>query len=61
MAGQESLDAFAASGPHRQIIARLRPRMDTSRFEFFPLPGEQLPWTWEQMKAPLLRAPRTRR
>jgi heme-degrading monooxygenase HmoA len=58
---QESLDAFAASDPHRQIVARLRPRMDTPRFEFFPLAGEQLPMTWEQMKAPLLRAPHTLR
>jgi heme-degrading monooxygenase HmoA len=58
---QESLDAFAASEPHRQVIARLRPRMGTSRFEFFPLAGGQLPMTWEQMKAPLLRAPHTLR
>jgi heme-degrading monooxygenase HmoA len=58
---QESLDAFAASDPHRQITARLRPQMDAPRFEFFPLAGEQLPMTWEQMKAPLLRAPHTLR
>jgi hypothetical protein len=52
---QEDLDSFAASDPHRRIIARLRPLMGETRFEFFPLPGEKLPMTWEQMKAPLLR------
>jgi hypothetical protein len=52
---KEDLDTFAASDPHRQLIARLRPLMGESRFEFFPLPGESLPLTWDQMKAPLLR------
>jgi hypothetical protein len=52
---REDLDAFAASDPHRRIIARLRPLMAETRFEFFPLPGADLPLTWEQMKAPLLR------
>ena len=53
--GREELDSFAASDPHRRIIARLRPLMGETRFEFFPLPGKELPMTWEQMKAPLLR------
>ena len=52
---RESLDAFAASDPHRRIIRRLHPFMGETRFEFFSLPGENLPMTWEQMKAPLLR------
>jgi quinol monooxygenase YgiN len=52
---REDLDAFAASDPHRRIIARLRPLMAETRFEFFPLAGEKLPMTWDQMKAPLLR------
>lgn len=51
---QQDLDAFATSDPHRQIITRLHPLMGQSRFEFFPVPGAQLPLTWEQMKAPLL-------
>jgi hypothetical protein len=50
---REDLDSFAASDPHRQIIRRLGPLMSETRFEFFPLPGEKLPMTWEQMKAPL--------
>jgi hypothetical protein len=50
---REDLDAFAGSDPHRQIIQRLRPRMDPTRFEFFPVTGDRLPMTWEQMKAPL--------
>jgi hypothetical protein len=48
-----SLEAFARSDPHRQIIQRLRPVMGDSRFEFFPVSGSQLPMTWEQMKAPI--------
>jgi heme-degrading monooxygenase HmoA len=52
---REDLDSFAASDPHRRIITRLRPLMGETRFEFFPLPGKDLPMTWEQMKAPLLR------
>jgi hypothetical protein len=50
---RQDLDAFAASDPHRRIIARLRPLMHETRFEFFPLAGADLPMTWEQMKAPV--------
>ena len=48
-----SLDAFASSDPHRAIIRRLRPMMGPTRFEFFSVPGSDLPMTWDQMKAPL--------
>ena len=48
------LDAFAAANPHEAIITRLRPLLGETRFEFFPLPGKDLPMTWQQMKAPLL-------
>lgn len=50
---QASLDAFASSDPHRAIIRRLRPRMGPTRFEFFQIPGSDLPMTWDQMKAPV--------
>jgi heme-degrading monooxygenase HmoA len=50
---QASLDRFAASDPHRNIIARLRPRMLPTKFEFFPLSGSDLPLTWEQITARL--------
>ena len=50
---QASLDAFAASDPHRAIIARLRPLMGQTRFEFFQVTGSDLPMTWDQMKAPV--------
>jgi quinol monooxygenase YgiN len=46
-----SLDAFAASDPHRAIIRRLQPLMGQTRFEFFQLPGSELPLTWDQMKS----------
>jgi heme-degrading monooxygenase HmoA len=48
--GQASLDAFASSEPHRAITRRLRLLMGPTRFEFFPLPGSELPMTWDQMK-----------
>jgi quinol monooxygenase YgiN len=48
-----SLDAFASSDPHRAIIRRLRPLMGPTRFEFFQIPGSDLPLTWDQMKAPV--------
>ncbi|HLK74972.1 MAG TPA: hypothetical protein VKU77_15140 [Streptosporangiaceae bacterium] len=51
--GQASLDAFAASDPHRAITRRLRPLMGPTRFEFFEVPGSALPMTWDQMKAPV--------
>jgi quinol monooxygenase YgiN len=50
---QASLDAFASSDPHRAIIGRLRPLMGPTRFEFFQIPGSDLPLTWDQMKAPV--------
>src|SRR6516164_9266862 len=50
---QASLDAFAASDPHRAIIRRLRPLMGQTRFEFFQIPGSDLPLTWDQMKSPV--------
>lgn len=50
---QASLDRFAASDPHRSIIARLRPRMKPTKFEFFPVSGTDLPLTWEQITARL--------
>jgi hypothetical protein len=50
---RENLDAFAGSDPHRRIIQRLQPLMGQTRFEFFPLGGEMLPMTREQMKAPV--------
>jgi len=48
---QDSLDAFAASDPHRAITRRLQPLMGQTRFEFFQLPGSDLPLTWDQMKS----------
>ena len=52
-ADQASLDRFAESEPHRSIIARLRPRMNPTKFEFFPISGTDLPLTWEQITARL--------
>jgi quinol monooxygenase YgiN len=57
---QPSLDAFAASDPHRAIIRRLRPLMGQTRFEFFQISGSDLPMTWDQMKEPV-RSPASTR
>ena len=54
---QGSLDAFASSSPHRAITHRLQPLMGQTRFEFFPVQGADLPWTRDQMKAPVLNTP----
>jgi heme-degrading monooxygenase HmoA len=54
---RDDLDVFARSEPHHAIINRLRPHMGQSRFEFLSLPGERLPMTWQQMKAPLNQPP----
>jgi heme-degrading monooxygenase HmoA len=54
---QASLDAFAASDPHRAITRRLQPLMAQTRFEFFPVLGSDLPMTWDQMKAPVRTQP----
>jgi hypothetical protein len=48
-----SLDSFASAEPHHSIIERLRPRMMQSRFEFFSLPGENVPTDWDEMTARL--------
>jgi hypothetical protein len=46
-----SLNAFAASEPHKQIIGRLRRRMGPTRFDFVSVSGATLPMTRDQMKA----------
>lgn len=50
---REDLDAFARSDPHQRIIARLRPLMGPTRFEFFSVVGDAIPMTWEERKARL--------
>ena len=50
---QASIDTFATTEPHQRITGALRPRMGKTRFEFFPIAGNALPMTWEQMKAPV--------
>ena len=46
-----SLDAFARSDPHRQIIARLRPLMGETRFSTSTMTGSTIPSTWPERKA----------
>ena len=50
---QHSLDAFAASPPHRQIIARLRPLMGQTRFATSTMTGPAIPRAWPARKAPV--------
>jgi quinol monooxygenase YgiN len=50
---RKSLDAFAKADPHRQIIERLRPKMEQSRFEFLQLTGAAIPTTWDQRMDPV--------
>lgn len=50
---QDSLDAFARSDPHLQIVRRLRPRMGESRFSTATIDGERIPTTWAEMGEPV--------
>jgi len=47
----EHLEAFAASDPHRRIIARLAPLMGETRFSTSTMTGSGIPPTWTQRKA----------
>jgi hypothetical protein len=48
---EASLDAFATSAPHRQIIARLGPLMGETGFSTSTMTGSDIPSTWAQRKA----------
>jgi hypothetical protein len=48
---QASLDTFAASEPHRNIIQHLGPRMGESRFNVSTVAGSGLPTDWNEMMA----------
>ena len=48
-----SLDEFARSSPHYQIIRKLRPRMGQTVFTFATADGSRLPWGWEEVKRQL--------
>jgi hypothetical protein len=50
---QASLDAFAAADPHRTIVARMRTRMNQSRFEFLHARGAEIPSDWEARMSPV--------
>src|SRR5262245_25692416 len=45
----QHLRAFASTDPHRAIIERLRPLMDDTRFEFFPIAGTDVPLSWDTL------------
>ena len=44
---RDALYAFAATQPHRGIMASLRPTMRTAAFTFWDVPVRQLPPTWD--------------
>ena len=50
---QASLDAFAASDPHRHITGRLAPLMHPSHFAFFAITGDDVPLSWDEVVARL--------
>ncbi len=50
-ADQQHLDSFAASEPHRQIIARLHPLMGPTRFATSTMTGLSIPSGWPDRKA----------
>jgi heme-degrading monooxygenase HmoA len=44
---EDALKSFAATDPHRGIVQRLKPKMDKTHFEFFPIAGNQVPLPWQ--------------
>ena len=54
---QASLDAFAASEPHRQITQRQARHMHPSRFSFFRIAGADVSVSWDEVVARLDPAP----
>ena len=44
---RDALNAFAATQPHRGIMASLRPTMRSATFTFWDVPTGQLPLTWD--------------
>ncbi|HEX7658643.1 MAG TPA: hypothetical protein VF444_04120 [Pseudonocardiaceae bacterium] len=50
---REHLDAFVGTLPHGRIMRRLKPLMNESRFEFFSVPAQSLPMSWDQIRAHL--------
>ncbi|MEU9061372.1 DUF3291 domain-containing protein [Streptomyces sp. NPDC048430] len=45
--GQEALDTFSRSDPHKGIVGRLRKVMARSVFVFYPADRESLPAGWD--------------
>jgi quinol monooxygenase YgiN len=58
---RESLYAFAATQPHRDIMASLRPTMRTAAFTFWDVPTGQLPLTWDDAQQRLAEQARADR
>lgn len=52
-ADRESLDTFASSNPHAEIIRNLQPKMQQTVFRFVEVGGSQLPWNWETVRTQL--------
>lgn len=50
---QERLDAFARAMPHLDIMRRLRPHMDPTKFIFWQTAGATLPVSWNDAIARL--------
>jgi hypothetical protein len=48
---RDSLQQFAATDPHHDIVEQLRPQMSPTKFDFFTVSGAQLPLGWDQITA----------
>jgi hypothetical protein len=46
---EDDLGAFARAEPHHDIMRRLSPSMDGTRFETLHLPGARLPLAWPEV------------
>jgi heme-degrading monooxygenase HmoA len=52
----ESLQTFNTTPPHRDVTARMRPRMGPTDFAFLTLKGNELPLAWEDARRRLIAA-----
>ena len=56
---RDALYAFAATQPHRGIMARLRPAMRGATFTFWDVPAGRLPLSWDDAQRRLAEQART--
>jgi hypothetical protein len=50
---RESLDRFAGTNPHRDVVTATKPVMEPSKFVFWTCPPSDVPVSWHEARARL--------